>query len=488
MSSMKLEFIINAIDRATKPLGLVASAVHGLAAPVERVKWAYGQLTGAMSAAAQAGAAAAAVGGAAFYGFKRIADAVDGINDSAAALGMTTQRFQQMGYAAQMSGADAGEMSQALVFLNKNMGEARSGSKDMTAWFDRVGVSLKDLRNPSFTAGDAVERMADTFHKAGDAGSNAGKKIEASTALMGRGGFRMIQMLNGGSKAIREMYGEADRLGVTLGDGTVRAMTSFNDSWDRLRLTMFGALASVGGVIAPMLQGVVERLVQWTVVNRQLIATRVEAFVNRITSALPGFLRGLSQVENLLSGFASGADTVARALGGWPNILAMLAGVIGAKLVFAVYSLTTAMAALAAASWANPLIWIAASVMALIAAIPLLVMHWDKLIERLHRVNEAMPAWIKGNITGPVLGAVAGATSGPQPEGSWSPKPEGSWAPKSELAVPPSLPTARQSVDVGGTLTIKIDRDGRPVSARAERQRGGALAFEVYDGPNSLGG
>lgn len=501
-NNLKLAFVIEAIDNATKKIRDVGAAVDKTREPMRRARAAareffeaagVGRLREQLDAIRGRGAAfletargiAAGVAimsagaGAAFFGFKRVADETDRIADTAAALGMTAAQLQRMGFAAQMNGSSQDELAQSLVFLNKNMGEARNGSQAMLQMFRNVGITQADLRDSTFTAGDALERIADTFNRVGDAGNNAGKKVEVSTALLGRSGFRQIQFLNAGSAAMRRFYAEADRLGVTLGEQTVSNMGAFNDSFDRLRLTVFGAIANALGPAAPRLQEIVERVVEWTAANRGLIATRLGEFIERVATALPGFLTSVGQIAQVVFAFAMGADRVAQALGGWQVVLGAIAVLLATKVVV---SFVTLMATIVGAvpyiiGVAKIFFWFAAGLASafalpaaiaagLIAAGAAVWAYWEPIGEFFSGLWDTLKRIGGTKITAaPAEGApsiYAGAEE-------WARYRAGS-----------ALASGGQQL--GGTLRIQVDGEGRARVAEVRKEAGSPLDLDVYTG------
>lgn len=393
MSSLRLAFVIDAIDRATAPIKRITATMNGLTAPAQNVRAAFGAVLGSVASIVRTSAAAGVALAGVFAGFKRSADAVDNLSDAAKSVGMTTQKFQELGFAAQLSGSSQEEMGQGLIFLSKNMAEAVTGSKEMQLWFQRVGVSMKDLK--SGDAGLVLERIADRFNAVGDAGENSQKKVLATMALTGRSGARWIQLLNGGGKGIRDLREEARRLGVVLSDETVKAMGDFNDGWDRMRMVISSSLATVFRPVAPVLQEIVGNVTGWVVANRALIASRLEAFIKTVKDGLPAFVAGVRGVARAFWQALGFINQVAQSLGGWPSMLALLAGLMGARLVLSVLELAAALGVLSAAAWANPLTWITAGVVALVAALPLLILHFDEVIERLRQLSELFPDWLR---------------------------------------------------------------------------------------------
>lgn len=498
---LKLAFVINAIDNATKKVKAVNDAVAKSREPYQKVRAAareffqeagWGKLQNQMGAIRERGAAlmgtvrgiATALGlagvaaGGAFLGLKRVADEVDRINDTAASLGMTTQRFQQMGYAAQLSGSSSEEMAQSLVFLNKNMGEARSGSKEALESFARVGITMADLQNPAFTAGDAFERIADKFNQVGDAGNNAGKKIEVTTALLGRSGFRQIQFLNGGSAAMRRFYEEADRLGVTLSDETIRNMGAFNDSFDRLRMTVFGAIANALGPAAPRLQALVERMVAWTAANRSLIATRVGTFIDRMLQLLPPFLEAVIQIARWTAALAVGADRFAQALGGWGNVLTIIGVLLATKVVVGIVALGASIAGalptiITLAKWIAPMVTGLVAfvglpgllVAGIVAAGVAVLAYWRPIAEFFSDLWDTI-AGVSGASRSRRAEIAAGGVG---------------LAESSAFRAASALPGGG-AAKLGGTLDIRINSDGRPQVTNLRKDEGSVLEFQAYTG------
>jgi hypothetical protein len=489
--NLKLSFTVEAVDRATGPIMAIRRTIERLAAPAARVRDAFaGVMAGVGAATRGVAAAGVAVSGVAF-GLRRVATSVDHIADAAASLGMSVQLLQKLGYAAQQNGSSLDEMSQSLVFMNKNMAEARGGNAEMIEWLKRAGVTSANLRDENFTAADALMAMADKFQHVGNVGANSQRKVAVSTALLGRQGFKMIQLMNGGREAFEALFVEADRLGITLSNDTVKALGEFNDGLDRLGAIAFSYVARGAARLAPVITNIVEKFAEWAAANHRVVSAKVGAFIDRIQRALPGFLEGTEKVWTMFKRLATGADDLSAALGGWPNMIAVLSGLIGAQMVLSVYALATSLGVLTAAVWANPLTWVLATVVALVAALPLLVLQWDKVIEKLYQLDNASPAWLRV-VTAPALQVISKFASGPKPEGSWQPQPEGTWEtsplrPDGVVAPYSAFPSKAERFDLGGVLSIKIDGDGKPKVASLVKKPGGLLDYSVDTGQNMVG-
>ena len=150
-------------------------------AGIEKVQSAFGALgerfegvSSKLGAVAVGVAAIATAATGAVIGLKSVADQVDAISDRAAGLGMDPQKYQRMGYAAQMAGSNIEELGGAFSFLQGNISQALGGDKNMIKFFARAGVSVRDLR--ALRPDEVFEKIADKFKQVGDDGSNASKK------------------------------------------------------------------------------------------------------------------------------------------------------------------------------------------------------------------------------------------------------------------------------------------------------------------------
>lgn len=488
--ALRLAFTLEAIDKATATVRKVNDRIDKLTDPARKVRAAFtslikesrldrigdaadqvgnrfgvlkGQVMGLVTGIAAIGAA----GVGAAFGFKSVADQVDHINDTAQLLGISSQQLQRMGYAAQLNGSSLDTLSESLKFLSVNMVEAQHGNQQMVDWFKRVGLSVDQLRKMKVS--EVFEHISDTFARVGDAGQNSAKKIDFMKAVMGRSGAELKQLMDIGAPALRAFYKEADRLGVVLDDKTVGAMGDFNDSWDAMRLTVFGAVANALGAAAPMLKDMLKRITEWTAANRELIATKFEEWVDKIVDNLPKFVDGAGEVADGLEKVFNVASQVSDIFDGWPNLLAVIAGMMGLKLAVSVGELVAALWTLNVAMLSNPLGMMLVAAAALVALLPLLILHWDEVIAKAQQLNNAIPDWMK-KVT-PLAWAFDKAVTALAPAA-----PTGS-------PLPTTTPGQQfGKTEVGGTLKITIDQDGKARVVDLAKSPGSPLNLSVDTG------
>lgn len=128
-------------------------------------------------------------------------------------LGVSTDALQHFQFAAKSVGVEGESSAHSLGFLNKNIGEALLGSKEATEAFGKLHVGLKDTAGNVRPVEDVLMDVSDGLEKLPDQQTRAAYAMK----LFGREGQTLLPILSEGSEHIKELYGEADSLGIILG-------------------------------------------------------------------------------------------------------------------------------------------------------------------------------------------------------------------------------------------------------------------------------
>jgi hypothetical protein len=369
---LRLQMTIEAIDKATKVLRTINEQIEKANEPVRKLKASFASLVresglpklaehwekvrertmAAKDAAmgiARTWASVAGVATGFFWVLKKNIDEVDRANDLAQQIGISVEWIQKLGYAAQLSGSNQEEMADALTHLSRAMVEAKGGSQETLQWFKLLGLSQHQLSKMSVV--EVWERMADTFQRVGDTGQNAAYKISLMTALTGRSGAKLKQMLDGGSDGMRKLYSEAERLGVVLDGKTAGAMADFNDNMDRLKFSIFGVMASIAQAALPAMDSLVKKVTEANVASRGELGKNLGRMFSQIIDKAPGVFSAMGELSGKLVEIANFADRVAQALGGWNVVFNILIGVGIAKFIVALVMLSSSIWTMGTALW-----------------------------------------------------------------------------------------------------------------------------------------
>jgi len=503
---LKLSFVIEAIDRATAPVRAINQRIEKMTEPVTKIRASFNSLlreshlprlaeqarevgkrfegvTGALRGIAGAAFIVAGAGAAMWFPLKSVIDAGSKVNDTAAMLGISAREFQRVAYALTLDGSSAEDAATALRFLQKNAVEAISGSKEMQLWFRRAGMSSaflqKNLNNPIAL----LEAMSDAMAKL----PTPAQKIALSQALLNRGGSRLAQTLSRGSAELRRLGDEAEALGAVMDDKTVASMDDAGDSVTRMERAVGGLFDRITAAALPAVERIVANVTRWTVANRELIASRVAEFAERLVQRLPEIADTTFRVLAALGALIGVADRVAQFFGGWEIVLEGFAAVMGLKLVASILQLGVALAGLipiiaqfGAVLLFTPVGWFLGAVAAIAGAAFLIYKYWEPIKQffvdlwegvknAIVKLDAMTPDWVKRfTLPGAALKLAADAV-----------RPAG--------AAPSAIAQGGASRnDVSGTIKVQIDADGRASVTKLESENSG-VDFDVDAGPMFMG-
>lgn len=220
---------------------------------------------------------------------ERFANWGDNIGDMAEVLGISTDELQKLQFVAEKAGTSAEDMGHSLAHLSRHLYEAQQGSTEAVQSFLKVGFTPEQIQ--SFKSADEV-MYALSDQMAGMPNQMA--KMAVAQEFMGRGGFKMVQMLGSGSAALHSQASELQKLGLVLSVGQVNALGQADDAFKR-----FGALLNaIGGQIAafigPAFGALIDDLIKFYGANKDIIGQNIQEWLLKFAYGL-GFVVGLTE-------------------------------------------------------------------------------------------------------------------------------------------------------------------------------------------------
>lgn len=255
------------------------------------------------------------------------------INDTAERLGVGTEELQQFQYAAKLSGVEAEGAAQSLGFLNKNIGGALAGNKELVKVFADLKVPLKDSSGNVRELGDVLPDIADGFGSL----KSQQEKTTVAMSIFGRSGAALLPILSQGSDGLEELYKEFDRLGGSLTEDFIKGADEAGDELDKLKFSFEGLKSRIAVAVFPTLTTLTKYLqgVSGSLVNLSKETNVVQVSIYALAGAAGlGGLRILASLSKSL-GFttkaAEGAGGAIKAIFnlGWKGglILAAVGGI-----------------------------------------------------------------------------------------------------------------------------------------------------------------
>ena len=206
----------------------------------------------AIGLAVVAGATAAA------YALKQTIDRMDDLSKAAKTVGMDTEGFSRLSYAAELANVSQEELQSGLGRLVKAQAAAMDASSEQAKLFAALGISVKDAGGAMRPTRDVMLEFADAFA----ALKGSPEALAAGLSIFGRGFQTFVPLINEGSQAIRDAESEADKLKRTISGDAGNQAEQFNDNLTRLKAAAQGLASSVATQLLPDLVRLTENLVK----------------------------------------------------------------------------------------------------------------------------------------------------------------------------------------------------------------------------------
>lgn len=391
-----LNVIIAAVDKITAPLrgifGKVKAASAGIAGALDRtglpifansLKNVGGAIGGVGSAVASStrkllglGATLGITGAALNMFFQGFADATGAIGDTAERTGISRERFQELSFAAKLSGSSAETLGGALQKMQINIGAATAGSKELTQMFKGLGINIKDTSGKLKSSDALFDTFVDRISKIKDPSLQA----QAAVKIFGKSATELLPLIRGGSAGLKEMSDEARRLGIVISDDAVREGEAFGDTLDTIHAALSGVGNTIGSALVPQLNKLGNQLIETIVKYRP----QIEAFAIAFAENLPG---NIEKVTNFLGDLYDGVQPViqifsslSETFGAANLVFAALGLYIGGGFLMAVLNLALALKGLGLAIALTPVGWFLAAIVAIGAAAYIIYKNWDSIV------------------------------------------------------------------------------------------------------------
>lgn len=180
-------------------------------------------------------------GGAALVGISRfvsrVVDVAGKIQDTAEALGVSTDALQAWGIMAGRAGVNQDTFNSALDRFSKNLGDAQLKGGDFAKLLNNIGVGTTG------TAEEVFLRLADAVKATG----NQEQKVAITTAALGKSEANLVPILQQGSAAIREQTQEFVRNGSVITRDNIAKIDELGDKWADLKRQLQATAGNVLG-------------------------------------------------------------------------------------------------------------------------------------------------------------------------------------------------------------------------------------------------
>jgi DNA repair exonuclease SbcCD ATPase subunit len=184
---------------------------------------------------------------------QKSAEAGDQYAKTSRIVGMTAKTFQELDYAAKMSGVN--NLDDSLKKLNKTMADVKSGTGSLTAYLKENDKQLLgQLKNVNSNE-EAFNLLMDAIGKAPDEFTRA----ELATKAFGKSGQDLIIMAEEGADGIAALREEARKYGVISNEAAVNS-EAYLDAQDKLKAALSGVANELTEGLLPGLTNTITKV------------------------------------------------------------------------------------------------------------------------------------------------------------------------------------------------------------------------------------
>ena len=202
--------------------------------------------------AAGIGVAMAAIGTAAVTAGKKLfdmandaADAGDEIDKASQRIGLSRQGYQEWDYVLSQNGASISSLENGMKKLNNTVDDAINGSSSATEKFQRLGISMEDLK------GKSREEVFEMTVKGLQGIADEGEKAAIANDLLGNASVEMAALLNQSADSTENLKNKASELGLVMSDESVDAAVNYTDAMDNLTRSFTGVKNNITSQLLP---------------------------------------------------------------------------------------------------------------------------------------------------------------------------------------------------------------------------------------------
>lgn len=185
---------------------------------------------------------------------KKAVEFGDDLNKAAIKAGTSGKAISELAYAAKLADVDIASLSTALKKMQVALSEAGTGNKQAKGALDALGISLSQIQK--LAPEDQFELIGDRISKLQDPADRA----RAATELFGKAGADLLPLFEQGAVGIAKARAEAEKLGASFNDDTLKRLSDFDDAGKRLSASWDAFATTLTAKVAPALTRVFDSL------------------------------------------------------------------------------------------------------------------------------------------------------------------------------------------------------------------------------------
>lgn len=295
MAQKGISFKITAVNKTKQAFRGITSGLKKVSGAVFNLKTA---LTGAVGVAGMG------------LLIKNSLTATDRLGKMSNVLGIAVKDLQTLKLASEIGGIEFETFAKATRRLTDNFGDFLNGTGEATATFKALGISQSDAIALSGDQMAILGLVADRL----DQVQNSTLKLKFAQEIFGGRGAELINVLKGGSEALRQFAIESDKFG-SLNKKQVQAVENFNDSIVRMKTVFMNVVNQIVANISPAFLKLSEHIREKVLKSIEDANGSVQNFAKTGSKDLIDFgIKAIKMFEGLVTGVGSFIISLKRAI------------------------------------------------------------------------------------------------------------------------------------------------------------------------------
>jgi hypothetical protein len=242
--------------------------------------------------------AAAGVAGGAMLGLaNKTSETADFIDKLSERTGINREELQRWKYAADQSGADISKLEVGIKKLSDTMDDASNGSEKNVKAFEKLGISMDDLKNKS------QEQIFEEVMYALSEMPQGAERNALGNDLLGKSYTELLPLLNAGADGMSDLKNRADELGLVMSEDAVKAGVKFGDTWADLKGAFGAVFTHLGTELIPIFQAMADWVLSHMPEIKEFTTNAFGAINTVITKAYDIFNNNILPVLQKLYGW-----------------------------------------------------------------------------------------------------------------------------------------------------------------------------------------
>jgi len=298
-----VKIVISAVDKTKKAFGGVTNALQKIAKAAFSMK-------SALALAAGAGA----IG----FMIKQSLTAIDTLGKTASKIGTTTEALSSLQFAGTQTGVTIETVNMAAQRFTRRLAEAAKGTGEAKGALKELNIDAEELKKKSLD--EQMLQLADAFGNV----TTSADKVRLAMKLFDSEGVALVNTLALGRQGLKDMFIEADQLGLVMSGKAAKGVEKANDSLSKLFGLFKGLRNQITANLAPAIEALSNTIKDKFLKDIKAAGGSVEEFglilAENILQGLADILLALGSAARGFADFANGFIEMANYVRDWMNL------------------------------------------------------------------------------------------------------------------------------------------------------------------------